>query len=157
MSGLGVVCRQAGEMSFKLLAYLLLFGYKKAWQEDKCYWRKKWEKLIVMTFSSLKALISRMWSRLFCFFLNTIPKWHCFACRIPSRLRSPGGLRIPLSLQEGVPQSSVVTKCWCPWSKQALGKFSGDFMQPGQSCAHGVTKPTCPSDGSGGLCKWRHL
>lgn len=30
MSGLGVIPRQAGEMSFKLLAYLLLFGYKKA-------------------------------------------------------------------------------------------------------------------------------
>lgn len=158
MSGLGVVPRQAGEMSFKLLAYLLLFGYKKAWPEDKCHWRKRWGKFIVMTFASLKGLISRMWLMLFCFFfLNTIPKWHCFACGIPSELRSPGRLSIPLSLQEGAPQSSVVRKCWCPWSKQALGKFSGDFMQAGQSCAHGGTKPTCPSDGSGasengGIC-----
>lgn len=149
-----MVPRQAGEMRFKLMAYSLLFGYKKTWQEDKCNRRKRWGKFIMMTLASLKALISRTWRDIFGF-LNTIPKGHCFACRILSGLWRTESAYVPAGGSPSVlgGDQTLMSLVWVS-SGRAQWRLHAAWAQ---LCPWSSQTPVGPPDGSGGLCKWRLL
>lgn len=59
-----------------------------------------------------------------------------------------------MSLPEGAPQSSVVTRHWCPWSGRAQWQLWAAWAQ---LCPWSSQTLVGPPDGSGGLCKWRLL
>lgn len=59
-----------------------------------------------------------------------------------------------MSLPEGAPRSSVVTRHWCPWSGRAQWRLHAAWAL---LCPWSSQTPVGPLNGSRGLCKWRLL